>query len=450
MNALFNEDRNAAYGIKGRTLASLQYNKNLDPESDMYVDTSSLSMEDLLGDCMGDWVADLIEIEDFHNTQAQNPGMKLCITDGIVSSMNLNRNEKTGNCVLWIEPADANYGFDEDDLPDSTPCWIPSNIDIDFGYFGGVAVDKFNSPFPDETREKIKKSDAVLLGAVGGPQYDNVEKEKKPETGLLDLRKSLNLFVNIRPIITFKESINYSSIKKEFIEDLDIVIIRELISGIYFGEPRGFNSDFTEAHNTMRYNQTEIKRIAEYALNLSRDRSKKLCSVDKANVLEVSQLWRTTIEESAINFEDIELTHMYVDNAAMQLVQNPKQFDVIVTENLFGDILSDLASVLTGSIGLLPSASLNENGFGVYEPIHGSAPDIANKNVVNPIATILSVAMLFQHTFKRVDIYNHILESVKMVLNDGKYTKDLSEVEFISTSEMGDCIIQKIEELYND
>ena len=200
----------------------------------------------------------------------------------------------------------------------------------------------------------------------------------------------------------------------------------------------------------MRYNQTEIKRIAEYALNLSRDRSKKLCSVDKANVLEVSQLWRTTIEESAINFEDIELTHMYVDNAAMQLVQNPKQFDVIVTENLFGDILSDLASVLTGSIGLLPSASLNENGFGVYEPIHGSAPDIANKNVVNPIATILSVAMLFQHTFKRVDIYNHILESVKMVLNDGKYTKDLSEVEFISTSEMGDCIIQKIEELYND
>ena len=324
------------------------------------------------------------------------------------------------------------------------------NIDIDFGYFGGVAVDKFNSPFPDETREKIKKSDAVLLGAVGGPQYDNVEKEKKPETGLLDLRKSLNLFVNIRPIITFKESINYSSIKKEFIEDLDIVIIRELISGIYFGEPRGFNSDFTEAHNTMRYNQTEIKRSAEYALNLSRDRSKKLCSVDKANVLEVSQLWRTTIEESAINFEDIELTHMYVDNAAMQFVQNPKQFDVIVTENLFGDILSDLASVLTGSIGLLPSASLNENGFGVYEPIHGSAPDIANKNVVNPIATILSVAMLFQHTFKRVDIYNHILESVKMVLKDGKYTKDLSEVEFISTSEMGDCIIQKIEELYND
>ena len=322
------------------------------------------------------------------------------------------------------------------------------DIDIDFGYFGGEAVDKFDSPFPSQTIQKVKNSDAVLLGAVGGPQYDNVPKEKKPETGLLELRKSLNLFLNVRPIISFKESADYSSVKKELIEELDIIIIRELVSGIYFGEPRGFNSDFTEAHNTMRYNQKEISRVADYALNLSRERSKKLCSIDKANVLEVSQLWRSTVEENAEKFKDVQLSHMYVDNAAMQLVQNPKQFDVIVTENLFGDILSDLASVLTGSIGLLPSASLNNDGFGVYEPIHGSAPDIANKNIVNPIATILSVAMLFQHTYKRVDIYEHILKSVKLVLRDGKYTRDLAEVDFISTNEMGDCIIQKIEELY--
>ncbi len=322
------------------------------------------------------------------------------------------------------------------------------DIDIDFGYFGGEAVDKFDSPFPSQTIQKVKNSDAVLLGAVGGPQYDNVPKEKKPETGLLELRKSLNLFLNVRPIISFKESADYSSVKKELIEELDIIIIRELVSGIYFGEPRGFNSDFTEAYNTMRYNQKEISRVADYALNLSRERSKKLCSVDKANVLEVSQLWRSTVEENAEKFKDVQLSHMYVDNAAMQLVQNPKQFDVIVTENLFGDILSDLASVLTGSIGLLPSASLNNDGFGVYEPIHGSAPDIANTNIVNPIATILSVAMLFQHTYKRVDIYEHILKSVKLVLRDGKYTRDLAEVDFISTNEMGDCIIQKIEELY--
>ena len=322
------------------------------------------------------------------------------------------------------------------------------DIDIDFGYFGGEAVDKFDSPFPSQTIQKVKNSDAVLLGAVGGPQYDNVPKEKKPETGLLELRKSLNLFLNVRPIISFKESADYSSVKKELIEELDIIIIRELVSGIYFGEPRGFNSDFTEAYNTMRYNQKEISRVADYALNLSRERSKKLCSVDKANVLEVSQLWRSTVEENAEKFKDVQLSHMYVDNAAMQLVQNPKQFDVIVTENLFGDILSDLASVLTGSIGLLPSASLNNDGFGVYEPIHGSAPDIANKNIVNPIATILSVAMLFQHTYKRADIYEHILKSVKLVLRDGKYTRDLAEVDFISTNEMGDCIIQKIEELY--
>ena len=320
-------------------------------------------------------------------------------------------------------------------------------IELDQGFFGGAAVEKYGHPFPDETIEKISNCEAVLLGAVGGPQYNNIQKSKKPESGLLSLRKQLNLFINIRPIISFGELINSSTIKNEYINNLDIVIIRELISGIYFGEPRGFNDDESEAFNTMRYNESEVNRICNYAFKLSQSRSKKLCSVDKANVLEVSQLWRTSVDKLSKKFKDVNLSHMYVDNAAMQLVQNPKQFDVIVTENLFGDILSDIASVLTGSIGMLPSASLNEDNFGVYEPIHGSAPDIANKNVVNPIATILSVAMMFQHTFNRFDIYKHILNSVKLVLKDGKLTKDLSNNdEYISTSDMSNLIIKKLKE----
>ena len=223
------------------------------------------------------------------------------------------------------------------------------------------------------------------------------------------------------------------------------------MGGLYFGEPRGFNSDNTEAFNTMRYNNSEVNRISEYAFKLSKKRNKKLCSVDKANVLEVSQLWRLAVNKLSENYPDIDLSHMYVDNAAMQLVQNPKQFDVIVTENLFGDILSDIASVLTGSIGMLPSASLNDKNFGVYEPIHGSAPDIAGQNIVNPIATILSVAMLFQNTFNRLDIYDHILKSVKLVLKDGMYTKDISPNDKnISTSEMGDCITEKIKVLAHE
>lgn len=319
------------------------------------------------------------------------------------------------------------------------------DINIEEGFFGGIAVDKLGSPFPDETKNKINNSDAILLGAVGGEKYDNLSKDKKPETGLLELRKQLNLFINIRPIISFSELSNSSSIKSEFIDNLDIVIIRELVGGLYFGEPRGFSDDNTEAFNTMRYNNSEINRISEYAFKLSRKRGKKLCSVDKANVLEVSQLWRLAVNKLSKHYQDVHLSHMYVDNAAMQLVQNPKQFDVIVTENLFGDILSDIASVLTGSIGMLPSASLNDKNFGVYEPIHGSAPDIAGQNIVNPIATILSVAMMFQHTFNRLDIYNHILNSVRLVLKDGMYTKDISiSNSNISTSEMGDYITEKI------
>ena len=324
-------------------------------------------------------------------------------------------------------------------------------IKIDEGLFGGVAVDKFDEPFPSETKIKISDSDAILLGAVGGQKYDILPKEKKPESGLLELRKQLNLFINIRPIFSFPELANSSSIKSEYIDNLDIVIIRELVGGLYFGEPRGFNADKTEAFNTMRYNESEVKRITEYAFKLSRKRNKKLCSVDKANVLEVSQLWRSTVQELSKNYSDVDLSNLYVDNAAMQLVQNPKQFDVVVTENLFGDILSDIASVLTGSIGMLPSASLNENNFGVYEPIHGSAPDIAGQDIVNPIATILSVAMLFQHTFNRLDIYDHILKSIKLVLKDGNFTKDISgNNDYISTSKMGDYIVEKIKVIANE
>jgi 3-isopropylmalate dehydrogenase len=319
------------------------------------------------------------------------------------------------------------------------------NIEIEEALFGGVAVDKLDSPYPEETKIKVKESDAVLLGAVGGIKYDVLPKEKKPESGLLSLRKESNLFINIRPIISFSELANSSSVKSEYINNLDIVIIRELISGLYFGEPRGFNDDKTEAYNTMRYSKSEISRISNYAFKLARSRNKKLCSVDKANVLEVSQLWRSTTNEASKNYKDVELSHLYVDNAAMQLVQNPKQFDVMVTENLFGDILSDIASVLTGSIGMLPSASLNEFNFGVYEPIHGSAPDIAGMNIVNPIATILSVAMMFQHTFQRVDIYNSILNAVKLVLRENKFTKDLTTGDnYISTEEMGNLIVEKL------
>ena len=319
------------------------------------------------------------------------------------------------------------------------------DVELEDALFGGIAVDEYDDPYPEETKNKVKNSDAVLLGAVGGIKYDNLPKEKKPESGLLELRKQLNLFINIRPIISFPELSNSSSIKSEYIDNLDIVIIRELVSGLYFGEPRGFNKDNTEAFNTMRYSKSEISRISDYAFKLAKIRNKKLCSVDKANVLEVSQLWRSTTNEISKQYSDVELSHLYVDNAAMQLVQNPKQFDVLVTENLFGDILSDIASVLTGSIGMLPSASINEFNFGVYEPIHGSAPDIAGQNIVNPIATILSVAMMFQHTFGRNDIYNSILNAVKLVLNEKKFTKDIAiNNEYISTEIMGDLIVEKL------
>ena len=307
---------------------------------------------------------------------------------------------------------------------------------------------KYNKPLTDETLEKARKSDAVLLSSVGTPKYDNNTRELKPEHGLLVLRKHLNLYINIRPIFVFNTLSEHSSLKSELINDLDLVIIRELIGDVYFGEPRGFkdiNGDKV-GYNTMQYSESEVKRITKFAIDIALKRNKHITSVDKANVLECSQLWRQTVDRIMQGHSNIDLQHMYVDNAAMQIVKNPKQFDVILTPNLFGDILSDAASMLTGSIGLLPSASLSET-VGMFEPIHGSAPDIAGKGVVNPIAMILSLAMMFEYTFDRQDLARIIKKSVDDVLESGYFTKDLSQNDYITTNEMGDKILESIKKL---
>ena len=328
------------------------------------------------------------------------------------------------------------------------------DISYDSADIGGIAIDNHNTPYPDETSKKCLDADCILLGAVGTKKHENNKNELKPESGLLALRKSLELYINVRPIFIFDSLIDSSSLKPELLKGLDIVIIRELIGDVYFGEPRGFKNESSDktGYNTMSYSTSEVERIADYAFNVATKRASKVVSVDKANVLEASQVWRETVDKIQSNkYSNVDLSHMYVDNAAMQLVQNPKQFDVIVTENLFGDILSDIASVLTGSIGMLPSASLNEKNFGVYEPIHGSAPDIAGKDIVNPIAAILSVAMMFQHTFDRVDIYNSILNAVKSTLQNKKFTKDIANnKDYISTESMGDYIVEKIKGESND
>jgi 3-isopropylmalate dehydrogenase len=322
-------------------------------------------------------------------------------------------------------------------------------IDLNYKYsdIGGIAIDNSGSPLTKETLEKAEKADCVLLGAVGVKKYENNDQKLKPEYGLLLLRKSLNLYANIRPIFLFDTLVNSSSLKPEIIKDLDIVIIRELIGDVYFGEPRGFNnnSDGKEAFNTMKYSENEISRIAKFAFNVAMKRLKKVTSVDKANVLETSQLWREVV--AAIgqkHFPEVNITNMYVDNAAMQLIKEPKQFDVILTSNLFGDILSDEASMLTGSIGMLPSASLSDSS-GLYEPVHGSAPDIAGMSIVNPIAMILSCAMMFEYSLNRADLAEIITSSVRNVLKSGIATKDLTDDNnYASTSQMGNKILEDI------
>lgn len=314
------------------------------------------------------------------------------------------------------------------------------DISLDEDLIGGASIDKYQTPITNEVILKANSSDAILLGGVGGPKWDNLPPKDKPEKGLLRLRSELNFFANLRPSICFSETSGASTLKKEIIDGLDLLIVRELTGGIYFGEPRekGDNS----AYNTMIYSRDEIKRISEVAFESAMKRDKKLCSVDKANVLEVSELWREVVEETAVNYPEVKLDHMLVDNAAMQLVKNPKQFDVIVSSNLFGDILSDIGAMLTGSIGMLPSASLDKNSKGLYEPVHGTAPDIAGKGIVNPIATILSVAMMFKYSFELNNISDEIESAVKQALSNGYATKDIAQKnsKILSTEEMGSLI----------
>lgn len=311
---------------------------------------------------------------------------------------------------------------------------------------GGQAYDQFGHPYPEFTQEVCRKADAVLLGAVGGPQYDNLDRPLRPERGLLAIRKDLGLFANLRPAVLFPELANASTLKPEVVAGLDIMIVRELTGDVYFGQPRGMRTNeqgVREGFNTMIYSEPEVRRIAHVAFQIAMKRQKKLCSVDKANVLETTEFWKEIVIDVAKEYPEVELSHMYVDNAAMQLIRNPKQFDVMVTGNIFGDILSDEASMLTGSIGMLASASLNESKKGLYEPSHGSAPDIAGKNLANPIATILSVAMMLRYSFDNEASATRIENAVKKVLAAGYRTGDIYEAgtKKVSCSEMGDQIV---------
>ena len=320
------------------------------------------------------------------------------------------------------------------------------DILIEESAVGGSAYEEFGNPLPEDTLKAAKEADAILLGAVGGPKWDNIDYELRPERALLGLRAELDLFANLRPAILSKYLSDSSSLKSDKVQDLNLLIVRELTGGIYFGEPRGRSKSGDSAFNTMIYSKTEIARIGRIAFEAAQKRNKNLCSVDKANVLEVSVLWREVISELSEEYPDVELSHMLVDNAAMQLVRDPKQFDVIVTGNLFGDILSDIAAMLTGSIGMLPSASLNSENKGMYEPVHGSAPDISGKELANPIAAILSVAMMLKYSFNMNEASSAIENSIEEVLSEGYRTYDLegSKKNKLSTSEMGNKIIEKI------
>ena len=324
------------------------------------------------------------------------------------------------------------------------------DIEVEEGLVGGSAYDVPGEPLPAETLEKAKAASAILLGAVGGPKWDKLEDlSKRPEKGLLGLRKNLGLFGNLRPAMLYPQLASASSLKPELVAGLDIMIVRELTGGIYFGQPRGIEERNGErvGFNTYVYSESEIERIGRVAFEMAQKRGKKLCSVDKANVLEVTILWREVMERLAPEYPDVELSHMYVDNAAMQLVRAPKQFDVVVTGNMFGDILSDAAAMLTGSIGMLPSASLNESGQGMYEPCHGSAPDIAGQNIANPLAMMLSVAMMLRYSLNETAMAERIEAAVGSVLDDGLRTADIASegMKRVSTVEMGDAVLAAFE-----
>ena len=311
---------------------------------------------------------------------------------------------------------------------------------------GGQAYDAYGAPYPEFTQKICREADAVLLGAVGGPQYDTLDRPLRPERGLLAIRKDLGLFANLRPAVLYPELANASTLKPEVVAGLDIMIVRELTGDVYFGQPRGMrvnDKGEREGFNTMVYSESEVRRIAHVAFQIAMKRQKKLCSVDKANVLETTELWRQVMIELSKEYPEVELSHMYVDNAAMQLVRAPKQFDVMVTGNIFGDILSDEASMLTGSIGMLPSASLDANNKGMYEPSHGSAPDIANKDIANPLATILSAAMMLRYTFNDEANASRVENAVKKALAQGYRTADIwtDGMNKVGCSAMGDAVV---------
>jgi 3-isopropylmalate dehydrogenase len=342
--------------------------------------------------------------------------------------------EVTAQAVRVIEALNSNHG---------------ATLECQCSPVGGTAYEEHGVPLPDVTLDLAEKSAAVLLGAVGGPQWESLPRDLRPERALLNLRSALGLFSNLRPAILFPELAAASTLKAEVVSGLDIMIVRELTGGIYFGQPRGVETTSNgkrHGFNTMVYSEHEIRRIAHSAFTVARGRERRLCSVDKANVLEVSELWREIVTEVGAEYPDVQLSHMYVDNAAMQLVRAPKQFDVLVTSNLFGDILSDAASMLTGSIGMLPSASMDENGKGMYEPVHGSAPDIAGQNKANPLAEILSVAMMLKISLDQPELATKVETAVKKVLADGLRTADIatSGEPIVSTSEMGDAVVEAL------
>jgi len=317
---------------------------------------------------------------------------------------------------------------------------------------GGAAYDAFGTPLPQQTLNLCKNADAVLLGAVGGPKWEPLAHAVRPERGLLGIRSELNLFANLRPAILYPQLVDASTLKPEVVSGLDLMIVRELTGGIYFGQPRGIHiaeNGEKVGINTKIYSESEIRRIAHSAFRIAQKRNNKLCSVDKANVLEVTELWRQVMTEVGKEYPDVQLTHMYVDNAAMQLVRAPKQFDVIVTSNMFGDILSDIAAMLTGSIGMLPSASLDANAKGMYEPIHGSAPDIAGQGIANPLATILSAAMMLRYTFNQSAAADRIERAVNVALDGHARTADIFSpgMTQVTTSGMGDAVLNALKGL---
>jgi len=342
--------------------------------------------------------------------------------------------EIVGEAVKLIKLLQSDYGL---------------NVEMEEALVGGTAYDATGKPLPDETLKLAKESDAVLLGAVGGYKWEELDIAVRPEKGLLGLRAGMDLFANLRPAILYPQLADASTLKSEIVAGLDIMIVRELTGGIYFGQPRGvreLDGGEKEGFNTLVYKESEITRIAKVAFDIARKRDSRVCSVDKANVLECTELWRNTVIDLHKENQDIELSHMYVDNASMQLVRAPKQFDVMVTTNMFGDILSDTAAMLTGSIGMLPSASLNSSGQGMYEPIHGSAPDIAGQNIANPLATILSVAMMLRYTLDESEMAARIEKAVSDVLDDGLRTADIYSdgMTKVSTTDMGAAVLNKL------